>query len=83
MTFIAIADDLIQKVIETLHYHEGQWFTQSGNIGYYKELNDNPPIDNDGEILPFNMQSAMGRVLVQMYRATDNPGLPNKTYPNC
>ncbi|KYH04414.1 hypothetical protein A1704_17110 [Chryseobacterium cucumeris] len=73
MTFIAIADDLIQKVIETLHYHEGQWFTQSGNIGYYKERNDNPPIDNDGEILPFNMQSAMGRVLVQMYRATDNP----------
>lgn len=73
MTFIAIADDLIQKVTETLHYHEGQWFTESGNIGYYKERNDNPPIDNDGEILPFNMQSAMGRVLVQMYRATDNP----------
>ncbi|KAA2224796.1 VCBS repeat-containing protein [Chryseobacterium sediminis] len=73
MTFIAIADDLIQKVIETLHYHEGQWFTESGNIGYYKERNDNPPIKYGGAILPFNMQSAMGRVLVQMYRATHNP----------
>ncbi|THV62685.1 hypothetical protein [Chryseobacterium candidae] len=74
MTFKAIANDLKQKVSETLIYHETQWYTEPNNIiGYYKERNDNPPIDNDGEILPFNMQSAMGRVLVQMYLATDNP----------
>lgn len=70
MTFITIADDLIQRVIETIDYHKDQWYTESGNIGYYKERNDNPPINYSGAILPFNMQSAMGRVLVQMYRAT-------------
>ncbi|CAD0221712.1 VCBS repeat-containing protein [Chryseobacterium sp. JV274] len=76
MTFKAISDDLKQKVRETLLYHEGQWYTEpnsNNSIGYYKERNDNPPIHNAGVILPFNMQSAMGRVLVQMYMATDNP----------
>lgn len=74
LTFKVIANDLKQKVSETLIYHKNQWYTEPNNmIGYYKERNDNPPIKNAGEILPFNMQSAMGRVLVQMYLATDNP----------
>ncbi|WP_288440976.1 hypothetical protein [uncultured Chryseobacterium sp.] len=73
LTFKVIANDLKQKVSETLIYHKNQWYTEPNNmIGYYKERNDNPPINNAGEILPFNMQSAMGRVLVQMYLATDN-----------
>jgi hypothetical protein len=77
MSFKAISDDLKQKVKETIDYHGGQWYTEpnsntNNSIVYYKERNDNPPINNAGEILPFNMQSAMGRVLVQMYLATDN-----------
>ncbi|SMO85564.1 hypothetical protein SAMN06265171_10961 [Chryseobacterium rhizoplanae] len=82
MTFKNIADDLKQKVKETLVYHEDQWKEESspnpnGNIGYYKErdsvnVNSNPPIKYKGVIAPFNMQSSMGRVLVQMYRATND-----------
>ncbi len=82
MTFKNIADDLKQKIKETLLYHKGQWFTEynsnpNDSIGYYKErdslnVNSNPPIKYKGVIAPFNMQSSMGRVLVQMYRATDD-----------
>ncbi|SIQ17788.1 VCBS repeat-containing protein [Chryseobacterium sp. RU33C] len=82
MTFKNIADDLKQKIKETLLYHKDQWFTEynsnpNDSIGYYKErdslnVNSNPPIKYKGVIAPFNMQSSMGRVLVQMYRATDD-----------
>ncbi|MEJ5050634.1 hypothetical protein WH221_12430 [Chryseobacterium culicis] len=68
MTFNVIADDIIQKAKETINYHEDQWYTEPGNIGYYKERND-APIEHIG-ICPFNMQSSIGRVFVQMYRAT-------------
>lgn len=74
--FKTIATDLIQKIKETLIYHEGQWYTGPGNIGYYKERDiangHTPPINNRGVILPFNMLSAIGRVFVQMYKATDD-----------
>lgn len=76
-SYITIADDLIQKIKETLAYHADQWYTESGStpsntIGYYKERSDNnPPIAFPGVILPFNMQSSVGRLLVQMYRATN------------
>lgn len=76
-SYIAIANDLIQKIKETLAYHADQWYTESGStpsntIGYYKERSDNnPPIAFPGVILPFNMQSSVGRLLVQMYRATN------------
>ncbi|MFS4431465.1 hypothetical protein [Chryseobacterium sp. S90] len=70
-TYSHIADDIIQKVQETLNYHKDQWHSESKNIGYYKEWgNNNSPISHPGVILPFNMQSAVGRVLIQMYRAT-------------
>lgn len=70
-SYIHIADDIIQKVKETLDYHKGQWYTESKSIGYYKEWNSiNSPLAHPGVILPFNMQSAAGRVLIQMYRAT-------------
>ncbi|WP_223601490.1 hypothetical protein [Chryseobacterium sp. GVT01B] len=83
MSFKAISDDLKQKVRETLLYHKDQWHEEpypnpnsNDSIGYYKErdsINANtPPIYNKGVISPFNMQSSMGRVLVQMYRATDD-----------
>ncbi|CAD0221714.1 hypothetical protein [Chryseobacterium sp. JV274] len=80
MTFKNIADDLKQKVKETLIYHKDQWHEEpypNDSIGYYQErdsisVNSNPPLKYKGEILPFNMQSSMGRVLVQMYRATDD-----------
>ncbi|RQO34142.1 hypothetical protein DBR39_21535 [Chryseobacterium sp. KBW03] len=82
MTFKNIADDLKQKVKETLMYHKDQWHEEpspnsNDSIGYYKErdsinVNSNPPLKYKGEILPFNMQSSIGRVFVQMYRATDD-----------
>lgn len=71
--YITIANDLIQKIKETLNYHADQWYTEPGSttIGYYKERSDNnSPIGFPGVILPYNMQSSVGRVLVQMYRAT-------------
>jgi len=79
--YLTIANDLIQRVEETLLYHKDQWHTEpplnlnpDDSIGYYKErdsINANtPPIKHKGIISPFNMQSSMGRVLVQMYRAT-------------
>ena len=75
-TYSVIAYDLIQKIKETLAYHEDQWNTGPGNIGYYKERDVangyTPPIKYKGVILPFNMQSAVGRVFVQMYRATED-----------
>jgi len=75
-TYSVIAFDLIQKIKETLAYHEDQWHTDPGNIGYYKERNIadgyTPPIKYKGAISPFNMQSAVGRVFVQMYRATED-----------
>ena len=74
-TYNAIANDLILKIKETLNYHSDQWFIEPGSnntIGYYKERSDNNlPIAFPGVILPFNMQSSVGRVLVQMYRATN------------
>lgn len=74
--FQTIAADLIQKIKETLVYHEDQWYTGPGNIGYYKERDTaggyTPPIEYKGVILPFNMLSSIGRVFVQMYRATDD-----------
>ncbi|QBA19995.1 VCBS repeat-containing protein [Chryseobacterium indologenes] len=74
-TYNAIANDLILKIKETLNYHSDQWFIEPGSnntIGYYKERSDsNLPIAFPGVILPFNMQSSVGRVLVQMYRATN------------
>ncbi|WP_131327921.1 FG-GAP repeat domain-containing protein [Chryseobacterium vrystaatense] len=70
-TYDLIADDLIQKVKETLDYHNDQWYTDPNNLGYYKERSDgNPPIGYPGVVLPLNMQSSVGRVFVQMYRAT-------------
>ena len=75
-TYSVIAYDLIQKIKETLAYHEDQWNTGPGNIGYYKERDVangyTPPIKYKGVILPFNMQSAVGRVFVQMYTATED-----------
>ncbi|MDW9379814.1 hypothetical protein [Chryseobacterium sp. JV558] len=75
-TYSVIALDLIQKIKETFAYHEDQWHTDSGNIGYYKERDTadgyTPPLKYKGEVLPFNMQSAVGRVFVQMYRATED-----------
>lgn len=73
-TYNAIADDLIQKVEETLEYHSDQWREEvdpnsNDPIGYYKER-DNDTLSYPGVILPFNMQSSVGRVLVQMHRAT-------------
>ncbi|SHG71241.1 hypothetical protein [Chryseobacterium vrystaatense] len=83
--YIAIANDLVQKVKETLEYHKGQWQTKynpnsssipNDSIGYYKERDSisayGPPIKYKGVIAPFNMQSAMGRVYVHMYRATED-----------
>ncbi|MEJ5050635.1 hypothetical protein WH221_12435 [Chryseobacterium culicis] len=79
--YLIIANDLIDRVKETLLYHADQWHTESSPnsnniIGYYKERDsinvDSPPIKHKGIISPFNMQSSMGRVLVQMYRATDD-----------
>ncbi|WP_343680190.1 VCBS repeat-containing protein [Chryseobacterium arthrosphaerae] len=67
-----IADDLIQKVDETLEYHKDQWYEEvnsNDTIGYYKER-DNDSLSYPEVILPYNMQSAVGRVLVQMHRAT-------------
>ncbi|WP_061084392.1 hypothetical protein [Chryseobacterium indologenes] len=82
MTFKNITDDLKEKIKETLLYHKDQWHEELNpnsidGIGYYKErdsinVNNNPPLKYKGEVLPFNMQSSMGRVLIQMYRATDN-----------
>ena len=69
-TYKRIAEDIIQKINETLSFHEDQWQTEPGGIGYYKERSNNPPIKYAGKILPFNMQSSIGRVFVQMYRAT-------------
>lgn len=69
-TYKRIADDIIQKINETLDFHEDQWQTESVGIGYYRERDNNPPIKYAGKILPFNMQSSIGRVFVQMYRAT-------------
>ncbi|SDJ52600.1 VCBS repeat-containing protein [Chryseobacterium jejuense] len=83
-TYSVIAYDLIEKVKETLEYHEGQWHTGPGNIGYYKERDSVDaqgyisPIDYAGVISPFNMQSAVGRVFVQMYRATNDTVYLNK-----
>ncbi|WP_123921520.1 FG-GAP repeat domain-containing protein [Chryseobacterium viscerum] len=75
--YMTIAADLVQKIKQTLDYHGDQWHLEPGSspntsIGYYKERNDNPPVNYAGVILPFNMQSSVGRVLVQMYRATDD-----------
>ncbi|PWW30980.1 MULTISPECIES: hypothetical protein [unclassified Chryseobacterium] len=70
-TYIQIAENILQKVKETLDYHKGQWHTESKSIGYYKEWeSSNSPLAHPGVILPLNMQSAAGRVLIQMYRAT-------------
>ncbi|WP_347217748.1 VCBS repeat-containing protein [Chryseobacterium sp.] len=73
-SYSAIADDLIQKVNETLDYHADQWNEEidpisNDTIGYYKER-DNDTLKFPGVVLPFNMQSTAGRVFVQMYQAT-------------
>ncbi|MDR6529063.1 hypothetical protein [Chryseobacterium rhizosphaerae] len=75
MKYNAIADDLIQRIKETLFYHKDQWHTEpipnsSDSIGYYKERNAPDELKYPNIILPFNMQSSAGRVLVHMYRAT-------------
>lgn len=81
LSYSHIADDIVQKVKETLNYHKEQWHTESKNIGYYKEWNSgNSPIAHPDVILPFNMQSAIGRVLIQMYRATSQRSYLTQVY---
>ncbi|SDJ52627.1 FG-GAP repeat domain-containing protein [Chryseobacterium jejuense] len=75
MKYDAIADDLIQRIKETLFYHKDQWHTEpipnsSDSMGYYKERNAPDELKYPNVILPFNMQSSAGRVLVHMFIAT-------------
>lgn len=80
-TYIQIAENILQKVKETLNYHKDQWYVESNDIGYYKERNsEKSPIAYPGVILPFNMQSAVGRVLIQMYRATSQASYLTQVY---
>lgn len=80
MKYIDIANDLIQKVDETLDYHADQW-QSSGNEGWYIERDGTTvPIEYPGEILPLNKLSAVGRTMVQMYRATQQQAYLDKGY---
>ncbi|MDP6935435.1 MAG: hypothetical protein QGG40_21115, partial [Myxococcota bacterium] len=60
------ADRYITAAIETVDFHEEQW----NDAGFYVFREDADFTGYAGEDVPYNMNSAMGRMILALYRAT-------------
>ena len=65
-TFGDKAERYITATIETVMYHEDQW----NDAGYYVFREDADFWEYAGVDVPYNMNSAMGRMILALYRAT-------------
>lgn len=72
MNYLAIANEVLARITETLSYHDYQLFTDGTSAWY--EFPPNSPVNSNfyGYKLPLNMHSGISRVYVQMYLATND-----------
>ena len=73
-TFLQAANRLKDEVTSTVAAHDEQW---DDTFGVYRSRND-APINYPGAILPHNMNAAMGRTLLMMYKITGRSDYLNK-----
>ena len=62
-------ENFISRAEETVLYHEFQW---NNETGCYEFREDAAFLSYPGEALPFNQQTAFGRVLLFLYLLTEN-----------
>ena len=79
MTYLAIANDVVLKIKETVSYHDDQWYEysyMSETMGCYKErcstATVTAPIETQCEIMETNKIASFSRTLVHLYLVTND-----------
>ncbi|MFH2028019.1 MAG: T9SS type A sorting domain-containing protein [Nanoarchaeota archaeon] len=79
-SFSVIANELRDRIIETIDAHDYEWHNIDSNYGTYRFYDGDPIyINYHNKHLPWNMNFAMGRTLLMMYYAChdDTDYIPN------